>query len=254
MDEAVAEYRQAIAIRPAYWQNHNRLGRAFAKAGRFREAAAAYRRVTELQPDSTVGFNNLGVVASMQGDLALGLESYTRSAEIAPSASTFSNIGTIHYWNGNFDSARQAYEKAIALKSDAGMHRNLGDALQGLHDTAGARMEYLRALDLVKDQLKVNPKDAASLSLAALVEVKLGRQADARTHIDAALILAPTDGEVLYRNAAIAALSGDKTRAFAALKDAIGRGYSVVVAAHDLDLQAVRGLPEFAALVQPKNQ
>jgi serine/threonine-protein kinase len=254
VDDAVAEYHRAIAIRPGYWQNHNRLAVAFMKVGRFEESAQAFRRVTELQPDSAVGFNNLGVVAMMQGDLTLGLESFTRAVAIAPRPNTFSNIGTIHFWNGNFEEARRAYEHAITLKPGAEFHRNLADALAGLRDMAGANVEYRRALDLATAQLNVNPKDAASLSLAALVEAKLGQPVEARKRIAAALALSPKDADVRYRDAAIAALLGERERALAALQEAIAQGYSPVLAARDLDLQTLRGLPQFAALVQAKSR
>ena len=164
--------------------------------------------------------------------------------------STFSNLGTVHYWNGNFNAARQAYEQSLKLRPDAGIHRNLGDTLAELHDAAGAQMQYLAALDLAAAQLKVNPKDSASLSLSALVEAKLGRSSDARAHIGAALAITPLDKDVRYRDATIAALFGERDRALAALKGAIAVGYSALLAVRDLDLQSLRGLPEFAALVQ----
>jgi Flp pilus assembly protein TadD len=151
---------------------------------------------------------------------------------------------------------REAYEAAIKLKpEDAGLHRNLGDAMAAGHDAAGARSAYLRSLDLATTQLKVNAKDAESLSLVALVEAKLGRPADARVHIASALALA-TDGNstVSYRDAAIRALAGEPEQALEALTKAMDLGYSAAMAAHDPDLQILRDRPQFAELVRKKNQ
>lgn len=249
-DEAIGEYRQAIAIRPNYWQNHNRLAVTLMKIGRYKDAESAYRRITELQPDSSVGFNNLGVVLMMQDDLAGGLKSLTRAADITPKPGTFSNIGTIEYWNGHFDEARKAYLKAIALSpSDASLERNLGDALSGLADAAGAAGAYKRSLDLAMNQWRVNPNDPAVLSLVGILEAKLNRGADARKHVDQALALAPKDSEVYYRSAVIAALARQPDRAIADLKQAIAAGYSVKLLKRDLDLRALHDLPEYAALL-----
>jgi tetratricopeptide (TPR) repeat protein len=252
-DDAVREYQRAIAIRPNYWLNHNRLAVTMMKVGRYPEAAAAFRRVTELQPDSAVGFNNLGVVAMMQDDTALALASFTRAAEITPRASSFSNIGTVHFWNGRFDDARQAYERALALStSDPSLHRNLGDALTGLGDRAGAERAYRQALVVANNQLKVNPKDAASLGLVAVVEAKLGRKADARAHADRAIALAATDASVLYRSAVVAALANDGDRAMADLTAAVAAGYSLNQVKHDLDLRTLRDRPDFVALLNKR--
>ena len=249
-DEAVQAYHQAIAIRPNYWQNHNRLAVALLSVGRYAEAESSCRRVTELQPDSHIGHNNLGAVAMMQGDLTLALGSFSRAAEIRPGASTFSNIGTIHFWNGRFADARAAYARAIALRAgDASLHRNLGDALAALGDAAGARKAYLQALEFATEQLTVNPKDPAHLSLVALVEAKLGRTADARLHVDQAVALAPKGKDVFHRSAAVAALAGDRARALADLTTAVQLGYSPEQARRDLDLRPLHALPEYQSLV-----
>lgn len=250
IDEAVQAYHQAIAIRPNYWQNHNRLAVALLSVGRYAEAESSCRRVTELQPDSHIGYNNLGAVAMMQGDLTLALDSFSRAAEIRPGASTFSNIGTIHFWNARFEDARAAYTRAIALRAgDASLHRNLGDALAALGDAAGARKAYLQALEFATEQLTVNPKDPAHLSLVALVEAKLGRNAEARLHVDQALALAPRGNDVFHRSAAVAALAGDRARALADLTTAVELGFSPEQARRDLDLRPLHALPEYLSLV-----
>lgn len=249
-DDAIIEYRQAIAIRPNYWQNHNRLAATLMKVGRYKDAESAYRRITELQPDSSVGFNNLGVVLMMQDDLAGGLKSLTRAGEITPKPGTFSNIGTIEYWNGHFAEARAAYQKAIALSpADASLARNLGDALSGLGEPAAAAAAYTHALALAMNQWKVNPNDAAVLGLVGIVEAKLGRVQDARLHLDQALALAPNDSEVYYRSAVVAALAQQTDRAVADLKKAIAAGYSVKLVRRDLDLRTLHDRPDYVALL-----
>jgi len=250
IDDAVQSYQRAIGIRPNYWQNHNRLAVALMSVGRYQEAEVSCRRVTELQPDSHIGFNNLGAVAMMQGNLTLALDSFARAAEIRPGYSTFSNMGTIHFWNGRFDEARKAYVRAIALRAgDPSLHRNLGDALAELRDAPGARNAYAQALELATRQLTVNPKDEATLSLMALIEAKLGRKADARAHVDQALALAPKGKDVYYRTAVVAALGNDPDAAIAALTTAVSLGYSAEQAARDLDLRSLRSHPEYKALM-----
>jgi serine/threonine-protein kinase len=254
-DDAVREYQRAIAIRPNYFQNYNRLAATFMKTGRYADAEATYRRITELQPDSSVGFNNLGVVKMMQDDLEAGLASLTRAADITPKASTFSNIGTIHYWNGRFDDARTAYEKAIALSpNDPSLSRNLGDAFAGMKNVPKAKEAWLHGLELALTQWRVNPKDPATLSLMAILEAKLNRKADARSHINEARALAPADSEVYYRSAVVAALAGERDQALTDLQGAVTAGYSRRIAGRDLDLRVLHDLAGYAAVIDDKHR
>jgi tetratricopeptide (TPR) repeat protein len=250
-DDAIAEYRQAIAIRPNYWKAHNSLGQFYMTRGRYAEAGDCYRRVAELQPDSVVGFNNLGLVMMMLGDTKQALANFTRAAELSPRASTFSNTGTVHYWEGRYDEARRAYERAIELRpADPQLRGNLGDAWLRLGDRGQARAAYAKALELAANLLKVNPKDAQALSAMAVFETKLGRPADAREHADQAIALMPKDSTVLYRRAVVHALGGEQPAAVTALKEALAQGYSVELARRDEDLATLRGFAEFTALVK----
>jgi serine/threonine-protein kinase len=250
-DEAVREYKQAIAIRPNYWKPYNSLGQFYMGLGRFAEAADCYRRVAELQPDSTTGFNNLGVVWMLLGDTTQALANFNKASEIAPRASTYSNIGTVQYWDGRYGEARQAYERAIAMSpNDPQLHGNLGDAWLRLGQRQRANAAYAKGLELAKGLLQVNPKDARALSAEAVFEQKLGRGLEAARHADEALALAPKDSTVLFRRAVVHALAGEHPAALVALTQAVEQGYSRVMAKHDEDLASLRGLPEYSALVK----
>ena len=80
-DEAVAEYGQAIALRPSYWRNYFELGLTYYQANRRPLAAAQFRRVTELMPESARGFQVLGSMYQTMGELELARENYERSLE-----------------------------------------------------------------------------------------------------------------------------------------------------------------------------
>jgi len=60
LDDAVAAYREAIAVNPGFSLAHHNLGEALVKAGRFDEAEAAFRRAVELNPQAVWSLFQLG--------------------------------------------------------------------------------------------------------------------------------------------------------------------------------------------------
>ncbi len=52
MDEAAASLRQAIAIKPDYFNAYNALGAILADQNKFGEAAQAFSKAIELEPNS----------------------------------------------------------------------------------------------------------------------------------------------------------------------------------------------------------
>ena len=55
LEDAVASYRQAIAIRADFTEAHNNLGNALRAAGHLQEAALSYREAITLQPRLWLG-------------------------------------------------------------------------------------------------------------------------------------------------------------------------------------------------------
>jgi serine/threonine-protein kinase len=249
-DEAIAALRKAVELRPEFWRNHSALGYAYAKRGRHQEAIAAYSKVTELQPRNSRGFQMLGFAYQDAGDDVRALENYRKAIAIAPDALAYSNMGSIYYDEGRFPEAARAYEQAIALggRSPA-TQRNLGDAYERLKEPVKARQAYVRAVEISRDMLAVNPKDAQTLSRLAVCEAKLGRHADAAIHVGEAAGLDGDDTDVLYRKAVVHALAGRAPDALVALREAVARGFSVSRARTDYDLQSLRGRPEFQTLL-----
>jgi protein O-GlcNAc transferase len=58
LDEAVRSCRQALALKPDFYEAHNNLGNAYKDQGRLDEAAAAYQRAVEIEPGYVVAHSN----------------------------------------------------------------------------------------------------------------------------------------------------------------------------------------------------
>lgn len=254
IDAAVAEFDQAIAIRPNFWGHYDAKGLALYRAGQFKEAAAAFERVTQLQPDNAAGFQRLGTAYHAAGDTGKAIVNYRRALDLAPTAKAYANLGFIYYEQGKFTEAADAYNQA--LKLDPASHvtyRNLADVYQRMGQSDKAREAYAKAIEIANTMLGVNPKDASTLSHRALYEAKLGNRAAAERDAQAAVTISPSDGQVLYNRAVVHAIAGEKQSALKVLEQALAHGASAAVARSDDDLRVVAGTPEFEKLTAGKH-
>src|SRR5262249_51277601 len=227
-DEAVAEFQQAIAIRPNYWRNHQALGLFSYSASRYADAAAELSKVVDLRPDDGGAFQQLGAAYHALGDKTRARSAYERANAINPNAGAYSGLGTLDYGDGRFQDAVDDYQSSIKLRpNNALTHRNLGDTYLKLGRASQARAEYAEARRLIEQSLAVNPNDAGARGRLAVLEAKLGRHDEAERQLNGALALNPASPQLMYYRAVVLALSGKRAQAMAALSDAIGRGYSV---------------------------
>lgn len=168
-----------------------------------------------------------------------------------PSAPAYSDLGALLHQRGDFTAAVEAYRQAIAIRpNSATTHLNLGDALLRLGKPAEAKESYLEAMRLFEVDLKVNPTEARTVALLAVVARKAGLDKVALQRFNEAMTLAPEHPEVLYRGAALHALAGESSTALDFLERAIRRGYSRTRAIEDDDLSSLRSSGRFQTLVK----
>ena len=82
LDEAIAEYREAIRLKKDYPEAHNNLGNAFRDKGRLDEAIAEYREAIRLKKDDPRAHYNLGLALLKQERFADGLTALKRGDEL----------------------------------------------------------------------------------------------------------------------------------------------------------------------------
>jgi hypothetical protein len=85
VDEAIAEYRQAIAIDPTLAPAYYNLGNALARKGDPEGAIAAFSRAVAIQPRLVGAHVNWGAALAALGRRAAAIEQYRAALEIDPS-------------------------------------------------------------------------------------------------------------------------------------------------------------------------
>ncbi len=84
LDEAVASYRRALALKPDLAAAHGNLGNAFWELERLDDAATSYQQALALKPDLAEAHANLGLVLQAQGEAEAAVASYRRALALRP--------------------------------------------------------------------------------------------------------------------------------------------------------------------------
>jgi tetratricopeptide (TPR) repeat protein len=170
---------------------------AFAEAlalhqdGRLDEAVACYRSALALRPDHADAHGNLGLVLQRQGRLDDALSHYEAAVAIEPRlARAHNNRGAALQTLGRFEEAAASHRAALAIDpAYVGAQMNLGGALhqQGRLEEAAA---------WYRSTLTLQPDHAEAEGNLGLALQALGRPADALPHLEAALAVKPAFVEV----------------------------------------------------------
>ena len=240
--EAEEAARRALAASPAYWATSSKLGVVLVSVGRVEEAVAAFRRAVELAPGNARSLVNLGSALVLAGSLDEAAGVLRRSVAAEPTAEALSALGTVEYYQGQFDEAVVSYERAVVLSPGfSSLWVNLGDARRwssGARDRAPEA--YARAIEATRDELRVNPRDVdAHLALASSY-AKTGRPAEAAPHVAAALAGDPENPDVLYQVAVCEAVSGRIRESAELLRRAERKGAPSWQIEADPELRTVR--------------
>src|SRR6185369_13949344 len=95
------------------------LGKALAEQGHVKEAIAYYRQAIALKPDHAQVRNNLGVALMSQGNLEQAIESFADALARMPGlAEAHNNLGIALFAMGRNDAALQSHRRALAAKPD----------------------------------------------------------------------------------------------------------------------------------------
>ncbi|MBR8334396.1 tetratricopeptide repeat protein [Burkholderia ambifaria] len=148
-DAGLALMERSLAARPdaSYFNN---LGNMLRECGRLDDAIAHYRRAVALRPDYPEAHNNLGNALRDARDPAEAMQSCSRAIELRPGyAEAYNNLGNVLQDLGELDAAAASYGKAIAFHpAYAEAHSNLGNVLRTQERHADAIVHYRRAIEL----------------------------------------------------------------------------------------------------------
>ncbi|MBS1854875.1 MAG: tetratricopeptide repeat protein [Acidobacteria bacterium] len=204
LEDAIAAWRQAIAIRPADALAQNSLGTALLMTGRRKEAGAHLQLGAELKlraavvahPADGAARRNLGRLLLERGRVDEAVANLRQAVELDPaSAPAHTDLGAALLRQGKLDDARAQLRRAIALDPRyAPALYNLGLVEDRAGQTADAIGQWRQALALNPDYREAHDRLADALyargqAAEALAHWREGTR-DAATLRQAAWVLA----------------------------------------------------------------
>jgi protein O-mannosyl-transferase len=185
-EEAIAHFKEALRIDPAYGDAHNDTGLALNNLGRFDEAVEHLAIAVRLQPTSASAQHNLGVALAGQRKYGEAIPRYLEALRLDPErAATHRSLGLALMMFGRTDEAIHHYREALRLKPDsAESHNELGFALVAVGLNAEAKTHFHEAL-------RRAPNLAEAHDNLGFVLAGEGRGAEALPHFEEAVRLNP---------------------------------------------------------------
>ncbi|UXE60568.1 MAG: tetratricopeptide repeat protein [Woronichinia naegeliana WA131] len=151
---AIADYNQAIQIKPDYAEAYLNRGSAKSNLGDKQGAIADYNQAIQIKPDYAEAYLNRGSAKSNLGDKQGAIADYNQAIQIKPDyANAYLNRGSAKDDLGDYQCAIADYNQAIQIKPDyANAYYNRGLAKDDLEDKQGAIADYNQAAQLYSQQ------------------------------------------------------------------------------------------------------
>jgi serine/threonine-protein kinase len=249
--EGESALRRAVELRGSDWRPNSELADFRFRRGRYEDAAASWEAARTLAPDNILVLRSLGAAFHMAGRSDEAAASLQRALEVRPTASIYTNLGTVRFYQGRYADAAAAFEKAVELGANSSLNwGNLGDAYRW---APGRRSEsiaaYKRAIALLQPDLTRKPEDVDLRTRLATYLAKSGQTAAALETIarfDESATLTP---QMLFRLTVVTELAGDRARAIRLIERALKAGYPLKEISNEPELTALRADARFHRLI-----
>jgi tetratricopeptide (TPR) repeat protein len=197
VDDAIAEYQQALSLSPDYSEAHYNLGHALTLRGRTPEAVAQYEEALRLNPDYAEAHYNLGLALERVPGRADGaIAEYEAALRLDPGLADahFALASDLQALPGRLGEAIAQYREGLRLQPGyADAHYNLACALQadpGRYAEAAAQFE---------EAIRLKPDfPDACYNLGCILQTNPGRTDEAIARFREALRLRPDFPEAHY--------------------------------------------------------
>jgi predicted O-linked N-acetylglucosamine transferase (SPINDLY family) len=119
LDDALSDFRRAVAIMPAMAQAHASLAQLYQHLGRQGEAVASCQQALRHQPDQLIAHLTLGRIYREQGKLAEAEAAFRQGLSHAPGTiELLAGLGLALHQQGRLDEAEASFRQLLALQAD----------------------------------------------------------------------------------------------------------------------------------------
>jgi tetratricopeptide (TPR) repeat protein len=213
-EEAIANFEQALWLKPDYPEGHNNLGSALRGLGRPQEAVIHLQEAIRLKPDYFEAHYNLGLALKDLGRPE-ALKQFEEAVRLKPDfAEAHNTLGNALKAIGRSEEAKAQYQQALQLRPDfADAHYNLGVILLG--------MGQPEALIHFEEAVQLKPDFAEARNNLGIILQGLGRWEEAAAQYREALQLKPEFADAHYNLGNVQQKMGRVEEAVAQYREAL---------------------------------
>jgi len=252
LEEAEKTFLRGLDLKRNYWKAHEALANFYFITERYQDSINAYEVVTRLTPDSSLGFGGLGAAYWMMGNTQQALSAYEDSLHLKPSPQAYTNLGSLYYYDGQFQNSVKMQKQALEFVPDD--HRVWGKLAASLRFVNGQESEslaaYQKAVKLALNNLEINSEDWLTRGQLGLYYSYLEQTGESFELLQQAVDESQRNSEVLYLQA-LSYLSVDESKiALDILEEAVEKDdYYRLFIGLDPDLQILKENPRFLLLL-----
>jgi protein O-mannosyl-transferase len=197
--EAASEYREAIRLEPNFDAAHIMLGLSLAREKKFNDAISQYEAALKSNPESAVAQSDWGTALIAQQLWKESIPHFEEALRLDPSlAEAHSSLGVAYLQSGNLAEGAKELRAALNINPQDNESRlNLGQALN-------QQQQWAEAAELLKPLALAQPTNSNLQFQYGLDLEHLGQTSDAMSHYAAALRQDPDFVDALQHSAWIA--------------------------------------------------
>lgn len=214
--EAIEQYKQALAIDPEYEAAYNQLGKVLVQRGNLDEALLNFSYAVQVNTSYAEAHNNMANVYVQQGRDLDAIDHYGKALRINPDyADAHYNLGLLFTRRGELNKAIEQFQEVLRIEPDH------ADALKNLDVTIEHGQRIRDAIEKIRHAVKDNPQDPKLFFQLGELRRMEGSFTEAVKNYEKALSILPEFPQALRQAAVVYSLAGDKDKAVSYLKKAV---------------------------------
>jgi tetratricopeptide (TPR) repeat protein len=225
--EAEETFQRALRYRRGDFAIYNDFAVFYYRQGRYDDAIEQIQKALSLNPEYILGYNNLGAFLFSQDRMQEAIEAFQRSLSIQPNHKAHMQLGTVLFYEGQYEDAAEMYQKALEwTDTDYRIWGFVADSYYWApYGLEKAHEYYEQAALLAEKLIETKPNDPLILSDLAAYYVRMGNHAKAQQLLNRVEAFEPSNLEVILRMAEVYENMGYRETALKWMEAVIAQDY-----------------------------